>query len=214
MHTSTSIPIQHWLFRKVKQWFNQQKKQGQKSIKIKATPQTVIVCCTGKDSFHIKERNKSGCFVFCLYPWDHVRHIAVKSSYLNEYFPPLVHCISTKLLKVSKTVDAEKKKKKKKAQLNIRSLRYLQFSVSPILAYIWTICPSDLSDVVHLRWVQHTDHLCLQHEWYISGWLAHRRTRQREWERRENLNKHGGRKVTVAASHQSHLCLYLVSKPP
>lgn len=139
--------------------------------------------------------------------------IAVKSSYLNEYFPPLVHCISTKLLKVSKTVDAEKKKKKKKAQLNIRSLRYLQFSVSPILAYIWTICPSDLSDVVHLRWVQHTDHLCLQHEWYISGWLAHRRTRQREWER-ENLNKHGGRKVTVAASHQSHLCLYLVSKPP
>lgn len=114
MHTSTSIPIQHWLFRKVKQWFNQQKKQGQKSIKIKATPQTVIVCCTGKDSFHIKERNKSGCFVFCLYPWDHVRHIAVKSSYLNEYFPPLVHCISTKLLKVSKTVDAEKKKKKKK----------------------------------------------------------------------------------------------------
>lgn len=126
MHTSTSIPIQYWLFRKVKQWFNQQKKQGQKSIKIKATPQTVIVCWTGKDSFHIKERNKSGCFVFCLYPWDHVRHIAVKSSYLNEYFPPLVHCISTKLLKVSKTVDAEKKKKKKKSTI--------EYQISSLLA--------------------------------------------------------------------------------
>lgn len=34
----------------------------------KLTPQTVIVCCTGKDSFHIKVRNKSGCLYFVFIP--------------------------------------------------------------------------------------------------------------------------------------------------